>query len=132
MYYKLTIMDVAFLEGGSVEFIVSKYGLSMRFRIARPFKYGIEKWQFIRNGGIDENRYAGCKMSSTPSNMTLIFYEGEKPGTHQWIRLANDILELGIEIERGDKTHFTTSSIQIPLLECCNAIDKIIDHYERV
>ena len=104
----------------------------MRFRIARPFKYGIEKWRFIRNGGIGDIRYDGCKMTCTPANMTLIFYEGEKPGTYQWVRFLDGMLELGIELERSDKTRYAKSSIQIPLLECYNAIDKLIDHYEKV
>jgi hypothetical protein len=125
-------MDVTFLEDGSAEFILSKDGVSMLFRIAQPFKYGIDKWRFIRNGGTGEIRYEGCKMSGTPSNMTLIFYEGVKPGTYQWISLSAGILELGIELERGDKTRYAKSSIKIPLSESFNAIDKLIDHYEKV
>jgi len=126
-------MDVVFLEDDCVVFIISKDGLSMRFRITQPFKYGIDKWQFIRNGGIDVNRYEGCKMSKTPSNMTLIFCEGDdKSGTYQWVRLSNGILELGIELKRGNKTRNAKSSIEIPLIECCKAIDKLIDHYEKV
>ena len=125
-------MDITFQKDGSIEFIVSKDGVSMQFRIAQPFKYGIDKWQFIRNGGIGEIRYEGCKMSSTPSNMTLIFYESGKPATYQWISLSDVILELGIELERGDKTCYAKSSIQIPLSESFNAIDKLIAHYEKV
>jgi hypothetical protein len=125
-------MDVTFLEDGSVEFIVSKDRVSMLFRIAQPFKYGIDKWRLIRNGGTGEIRYEGCKMPSTPSNMTLIFYESVKPSRYQWVRLFDGILELGIELERGDKKRYSKSSIQIPLPESFNAIDKLIDHYEKV
>jgi hypothetical protein len=125
-------MDIVFLEDGGVEFVVAKEGVSGRFRISRPFTYGIDKWRFIRNGGLGELRYEGCKMSSTPSNMTLIFYEGKKSNTHQWVRLSDGILELGIELERGCKTQNAKSIIQLPLLECYNAIDKLIDHYENV
>jgi len=125
-------MDVDFLEDGSVEFIVTKDGLSMRFMIARPFKYGIDKWRFIRNGGIGDIRYDGCKMSSTTSNMTLIFYEGEKPGTYQWVRFLDGMLELGIELERGSKTRYALSSISIPIEEARSAIDKMIEWFEKV
>jgi len=125
-------MDITFQKDGSIEFWVANAGISMQFRIAHPFKYGIDKWQFIRNGGIGEIHYEGCKMSSTPSNMTLIFYESDKPGSYQWVRLSNGILELGIELERGDKTRYAKSSIQISLSESFNAIDKLIDYYEKV
>lgn len=125
-------MDITFQKDGSIEFWVANAGISMQFRIAQPFKYGIDKWQFIRNGGIGEIRYEGCKMSSTPSNITLIFYESDKPGSYQWVRLSNGILELGIELERGDKKRYAKSSIQISLSESFNAIDKLIDHYEKV
>lgn len=73
-------MDVAFLEDGSIEFNISSNGVSMLFRIAHPFKYGIDKWQFIRNGGIGENHYEGCKMSRIHSNITLIFYDSNVSG----------------------------------------------------
>jgi hypothetical protein len=124
-------MDVRFSDDGAVEFIVAKEGISMHFIISQPFKFGIDKWQFIRNGGIGNIRYEGCKMSCTPSNITLIFYEGTNSGTYQWISLSNEILELGIEIEHGSKTKFSKSSIQIPILECYTAIDKLIDYYEK-
>jgi hypothetical protein len=126
-------MEIDFLETGSCKFTITKNGLVMQFEIAKPFKYGIDDWRRIKNGGIDNNRYEGCKMSSTPSNITLIFYENEKQtGTYQWIRLADGILELGIELERGCATRYSKSIIQIPIQECYTAIDKLIEHYETV
>lgn len=126
-------MDIVFQEDGCVEFIVTNDTVSMQFRIAQPFKYGIDKWKIIRNGGTGEiHSYEGCKMSSTPSNITLIFYEGGMPGTYQFVRLLDGMLELGIELERGEKTRYAKFNIQIPLSESFNAIDKLIDYYEQV
>jgi hypothetical protein len=127
-YFK---MDVDFLEDGSAIFTVARNGIFMRFQIAQPFKYGVDKWRFIRNSGVGDIRYDGYKMSNTHSNMTLLFYEGMS-GTYQWVRFADGILELGIELERGSKTRYSKSSISIPLEEALQAIDKMIEWFEKV
>ena len=125
-------MDVAFLEDGGIEFIISRDGITMRFRIANPFKYGIDSWRFIRNGGMSSTRYDGCKMSSTPANMSLIFYEDSQIGTYQIVRLKEGFLELSIELELSNKSRFAKSSIRVPLVDCYNCIDKLIEQFESV
>ena len=125
-------MDIAFLEDGGVEFIITRAGIDTRFVISKPFKYGVDKWRFIRNGGIGDVRYEGCKMSSTPFGITIIFYESEKPGTYQWVRLVDGMFEMGIELERGNNQRYGKSCIRIPLLEAQDAIDKMIENFENV
>ena len=126
-------MDVVFPDGGGIEFIITSGSITQRFRIAEPMKYGLDKWRHIRNRGISTTRYDGCKMaSSTPSNITMVFYEGGSGnGTYQVVRLIDGMLELSIELEKGDKKHYAMSCWQIPIEDARVAIDKLLERFEK-
>ena len=124
------MVDVMFLEDKKLDFLIKQNDTMMIFHIACPLKYGIDIWKNVRNSKTGGIRYEGCKMSERQCyNITILF--NEEKGICQYIRAEEGILEFGMEQERGNKTRYCKMSVKVPIENCYNALDKIIEHWNK-
>ena len=94
-------------------------------------KYGVDIWKQIRNGNTASSQYEGSKMSERIGYNIMVLFN-EKLGTSQHIRYSDGILEFAIEIDRGDKTRYSLMSVKVPIENCFDALDKIIEKYKKI
>jgi hypothetical protein len=125
------MVDVNFLDDGTLDLIIIQDVLVITYHIPCPLKYGVDIWKQIRNGNTASSQYEGSKMSERIGYNIMVLFN-EKLGTSQHIRYSDGILEFAIEIDRGDKTRYSLMSVKVPIENCFDALDKIIEKYKKI